>query len=122
MNRLKKAWLALTDRLEPEVRVEKVVEQQDVYGDAIKVTLFRADDPRKELWDRAVAFAVPVDYEPAAWHGSHFATCAQAFAECPGANVVEVNVWRVGDAYYQTPRLSRIKVQPKPKRPKGSRA
>lgn len=120
MNRVRKAWLALMGRLEPEVREVKVEVVREVYGEAQEAEVYRAVDPRQAMHMRAYAFGgIPFQSDIAEWNGRYFATCEQAFKECPGAEVVSEKVWRIGGRLYKGPTLAHIKVQPKPKRAKG---
>jgi len=127
MNRFCKAWLALTGRLEPEVRVEcsiptvkTVVETEYVYGEPEEVEVFKAEDPRAGFFRGAIVIGESFETKAASWHGRYFASCEQAFAECPGARVNSVTIYRIDGKYFERfEKLKPIKLQPKPKVAKG---
>jgi hypothetical protein len=109
MNRLKKAWLALTDRLEPEIVREQVVERVEVpvFGEPMLASVYRAYDIGPFRIQKPL--------------GIYF-TCEQAHSEHPSALVSKVDAIRVGRRYFWIGNIKEIEVAPKPKRPKGSRA
>jgi hypothetical protein len=131
MTRLKQAWLALCGKLPLELReieivrevtvekeAERIVEREVfVHGEAVEVDLYEARDPVLRLAMTTMSYG----YTPAIWHGKIYASCDQAFAECHGAEVVSRKVWRIGSRYFESPKLVRLSVQPKPKIAKGKR-
>lgn len=116
MTRLKQAWLALCGKLEPVVKEVPVPFDQYVYGAAEEVEIYVAEDPKARI--RAYCLG-PIKL--ADWHGRGFLTCSQALAECQGANVSAVKLWKIAGNYYNSPNLRAITVQPKPKVAKGKR-
>jgi hypothetical protein len=112
MNRLKKAWLALMGRLEPEVR--EVV--REVVGAAVATKLYLVHVPKPDG-------GYIEDMAGQRWHREHvrtyYATCEQAHGAHPDKAVTEVKAIRVGANYFVASDLKAIKLQPKPKRPKG---
>jgi len=147
MNRLKKAWLALTDRLEPEVRVETKTETRDrlvPVGDAF-VSVYRVSSKAHKAameWfkhqeemhrlheQHVITMRVygkyvsskppPVAPTPPEWQGRIFRSCADAFqAHGEDAEVEQLNAFVVGDKAYLLWGMTEADIQPKPKRPKG---
>lgn len=113
MNRFHKAWLALTGRLEPEVRVVCTT----LVGEPHMATLYCVQLPDKDA-------GYVSGYHGEIWlkrKPTYYTTCAQAHAEHPDECVSAVKAIKVGGDYVIASSLQQINVQPKPKRPKGVR-
>jgi hypothetical protein len=150
MNRITKAWKALRGTLEPEVRVETRAETRErlvPVGDAF-VPVYRVSSKahkeamawhkhNEEMWrihethiitmsayrERVPPKPRPVAPEPPEWQGRIFRSCAEAFqAHGEDAEVEQLNAFVVGDKAYLLWGMTEADIQPKPKRPKGSRA
>lgn len=114
MNRFHKAWLALTGRLEPEVREVEVA----VFGEPHLAELYVVNVP-----DEGGDYIESMDGRR--WYKSniptYYTTCEQAHSSHPGLSVSEVRAVRIGQHYF-IGSLMAVNPQPKPKRPKGTRA
>jgi len=108
----RKAWLALTDRLEPVV----VVKEKHILGSPQLVDLYAVTVPDTNgekyvqmdghvLWQR--------------WQDHYYTTCEQAHASADGKPVRVVRAILVGDSYLRADELKEITIQPKPKVAKG---
>jgi len=95
----------------PEPVTETVIQERLILGDAVKLELYRAED---KFFMRSLSYASR--QKPEEWHGNLYHSCEQAFAECPGANVIKKEVWKLGDVYIESPIVTEVTVQPKPKR------
>jgi hypothetical protein len=150
MNRLKKAWLALTDRLEPEVReVVRIKEVPTAVGDKAVTVFVARSRPHKEAMGRWQEehrkwFHRKFDFEhrrsygspnvsppgpeparpiPPDWHGRAYLTCTQAFkAHGADADLTPSMALIDKGRAYLFDSLYEVDLAPKPKRPKGSRA
>jgi hypothetical protein len=112
MNRFSKAWLALTDRLEPEV----ILTERFFLTPPHMVDLYAVSVPDttsenygcyngEVLWERYL--------------DQYYATCEQAHASAGGSVVRVTKAIRVGDTYLVARDLKEVKLQPKPKVAKG---
>lgn len=122
---IKKAWLALWDKLEPAESAEKHESPVEVlWGDPI-VTIYHAKS--KSFYDGAAAFfdgesIVWRTMEKPAWHGKWYRSCADAFEH--GGTDVEVTsrtALLVDGKAYLFEGSAGIEIEPKPKVPKGKR-
>jgi hypothetical protein len=103
MNRLKKAWLALTDRLEPEV--------------VTRTTIYLPEPAMWRNYFRAATYEQGWMEPPTI---EYFHTCEQAHQARPGASVTVVLGFEVeGRTFIAPGELKPIEVEPKPKRLKG---
>jgi hypothetical protein len=99
MNRFIAAWKALRGTLEPEIVIADTAVVRTVYTTG--------------------------GYYGYGWGSApkHYATCQQAHEESPGAEVKAHKTLFIGGKHYWMPYDLRVAtLQPKPKRPKGSRA
>jgi hypothetical protein len=106
MSRFKKAWLALTGRLEPEVR--EIVRTVPVLGDASIATLYQVMRHNQNVDGEWIT------------ESDFYTTCEQAHAAHPNSAVFKTKGIRVGKEYWVAEKLKQAHVTPKPKRPKGS--
>ena len=115
-----------------EVPVEKRVEvfkDRVVFGTPAPVTVYRATCPQYEsdfssYYSRHAYSTVvlgvnkPAPVKPL-WDGDYFATCEAAFAAHPGAKVISISGWRIGDQFVTGLHAFPITIQGKPKIAKG---
>ena len=122
MNRFRKAWLALTGRLEPEVReVEKQVDVLVPVSDSI-VTVYQATSKEHDraLHSHLRAYMLVPFPKPPSWHGKLYWTCADAFAVGGAdANVAGVSAFIGGNKAFLLGKLTATDMPAKPKRAKG---
>lgn len=126
MNRFRKAWLALTDALEPEIRevvteVEKPVETTVyLYGSLEEVSLYVVKRRTGEMRSRSTpGYRYTETHVEPVYETLYYATCEQAHSENPGEYVATAKVWRIGKDYVRSNKVEPIKLQPKPKVAKG---
>jgi len=146
MNRFRKAWLALTDRLEPEVREKRVIVERLIpTGDNIALVyearsrkylsdlehhkflmgMHRSSESHRLMMramggDREPPKPEPVEPERPEWHGRLYRTCPEVFAaHGEDAEASAVKAMIVGNKAYTMAWLSEHDLQPKPKVAKG---
>ena len=128
-------WYITRELPEPaEVRVKEFVNRTiTLLGTPAPVTIYMVRDPefRRALdlhkshmssYYALAAFGsakIRPEPKPHEWHGHYFASCEQAFAAHPTAEVDAVSGWKIGDQFVTGLEVRPITIQPKPKRPKG---
>jgi len=119
---IKKAWLALWGKLEPET-VEKIVEKEvPVFvGDSV-TTIYKAESKTRQNLPWPIFFATPVPHFPPPWHKTYYRSCEEAFAAGGvDADVTSMKALVAGDKAYILSARAGVDLQPKPKVPKGKR-
>lgn len=99
--------------VEKIVEVEKIVDKIEFIELGDKVDVYKATIPNMPYY---VTTKFPE------WFGNIYSTCHQALEECPGAQVHKITAYKSGKRYFIRQGVDEIKVQPKPRVPKGKAA
>jgi len=110
----------ITVQSPPTIIMGKTPEPEIIYGDVEEVTVYLAKDKARVQWDSFPSSVKVFSHGPdtPSWHGKHFLSCEQAFAECGDCLLESVVASRIAGKYFQHFKLTPLKLA-KPKVAKG---